>query len=60
MSCCDCKFFSEFNEPRIFDEYTIYGKCFKNAVTYAEKYPQGSNVYIPEGQCKSYKRSAKK
>ena len=54
MSCYTCKNFSAFKEPRQFDGYAIYGKCFKKNNLFAEQYPGGYNVYIPEGTCKSY------
>lgn len=60
MSCYDCKFFSEFKAPREFGGYTIYGKCFKNSKLFAEQYPQGYNVYVPGGTCRSYKRDLSK
>jgi len=61
MSCYTCKNFSAFKEPRQFDGYAIYGKCFKKNEHFAEQYPQGLNVYVPEGaSCKHYKRDLSK
>lgn len=60
MSCYTCKNFSAFKEPRQFDGYAVYGKCFKRNELFAEQYPQGLNVYIPDGTCKSYKRDLSK
>lgn len=60
MNCYTCKLFSAFKEPRQFDGYTIYGKCFKKNELFADQYPQGFNVYVPEGSCKSYKRDMSK
>jgi len=60
MSCYTCKNFSAFREPRQFDGYEIYGKCFKKNELFAEQYPQGLNVYVPGGTCKCYKRDMTK
>ena len=60
MSCYSCKNFSEFKEPRQFDDYTVYGKCFKKNEHFQEQYPGGYNVYIPDGVCDSYKRDPSK
>lgn len=60
MSCYTCKNYSAFKELRQFDGFTIYGKCFKKNEHFAEQYPQGINVYIPDGTCKHYKRDLSK
>lgn len=60
MSCYSCKNFSEFKEPRQFDGYAIYGKCFKRNELFAEQYPGGLNVYVPGGKCDYYKRDMTK
>ena len=60
MSCFTCKYFSEFKEPRQFEGYALFGKCFKPNKLFAEQYPGGLNVYVPGGTCKSYKRDMSK
>lgn len=60
MSCYSCQHFSEFKEPRQFDGYTVYGKCFVKSELVHEQYPGGYNVYIPDGSCDGYKRDMSK
>ncbi len=58
-SCKNCSNYSEFKEPRLFDGYAIYGKCFKKG-SYAQMHPQGLNVYISESSCKEWTRDPAK
>lgn len=53
--CYKCAHFAEFKEPRLYDDFGVYGMCFKsynkNGSMYA--YP----IYIPDGSCKQYKKA---
>lgn len=61
MACNQCKFYSEFTEPR---DLSIAGEKYANAVCYGMCYKQknafgnfqGYPVYIPEGNCKDFAR----
>lgn len=61
MACNQCKFYSEFTEPR---DLSIAGEKFAYAVCYGMCYKQnlfkgnfqGYPVYIPEGNCKDFIR----
>lgn len=61
MACNQCKFYSEFTEPR---DLSIAGEKYANAVCYGMCYSQknahgnirGYPVYLPEGSCKDFIR----
>jgi len=60
MSCYTCKNFSELKEPKVFDEYSIFGYCFKKNPHVHEQYPCGHPVYIPGGSCKGFQKDPSK
>lgn len=63
VSCSTCKYFSEFKEPRRFEKYAIFGRCFKPSKVFPRQSLDGYNVYLPSdtsAACKSYKRDTSK
>ena len=49
--CYSCIHFSEFKDPRQYDEINfVYGYCFKKSVGMLSGYP----VYLPKGTCKNH------
>jgi len=61
MACNQCKFYSEFTEPRDlsiagekYADAVCYGMCYKQNL--AKSNYQGYPVYIPEGNCKDFIR----
>lgn len=60
-SCNQCRYYSSLKEPRErSDGAIIYGYCFKDGDTnYSSNMGKGFAVFVPNGQCKNFKKSRK-
>ena len=55
MNCSDCKYYSEFKEPRDIGIGFVYGYCFDDTCGYQTRIP----MYKPDYKCAHFEEKQK-